>query len=68
MAENQAPGFEKEAELGEKGSKFQNRGYWGYHEGEEGGGGMGGERRRGRRTGAEEAGYGYGTGIGCGGG
>jgi len=36
MAENQAPGFEKDAELGEKGDKFQNRGYWGYIKGEEG--------------------------------
>ncbi len=53
MAENQTPGFEKDAELGEKGDKFQNRGYWGYHEGEEGGG---------------EGEEGYGAGMGCGGG
>jgi len=36
MAEDQAPGYEKEADLVDKWDKFQNRGYWGYHEGEEG--------------------------------
>lgn len=53
MAQNQAPGFEKEADLVEKWDKFQNRGYWGYHEGEEG---------------EEEGEEGYVTVMGCGGG
>jgi hypothetical protein len=48
MAENPAPGFEKDLDIGDK---FQNRGYWGYHEGEEG------------DVGGEE---GHGAGMGCG--
>jgi hypothetical protein len=51
MAQNQAPGYEKEAELWDKGDKFQNRGYWGYHEGEEG---------------DDEEDQGHGGGMGCG--
>jgi len=52
MAANKAPGFKKE-ELGEKGDifQFQNRGYWGYHEGEEG---------------DAEGEVGHGAGMGCG--
>lgn len=56
MAQNQAPGFEKETELWEVEDKFHNRGYWGYHEGEEGEAGEG------------EQGHGTVTGMGCGGG
>lgn len=37
MAENKAPGIENEGNLGGW-DKFKNRGYWGYHEGEEGDG------------------------------
>lgn len=51
MAGNQAPGLDKD--IGEMWDKFQNRGYWGYHEGEEG------------EQGGEE---GHGRGMGCGGG
>ncbi len=54
MTPNKAPGIENEAELWEKGDKFRNRGYWGYHEGEEG-------------EGEGEEGYGIDMGYGGGG-